>query len=691
MADFEREQMLANFQACTQLEDIETCIEVLDQNGWNLMRAIQSVMPPSDVERHEDFASPVGMFANIDQSTSVHSEPIPMSETTVPDSFMPFDPGSASGPYSPEPSTSFGPRSVRYSRMLHFTVEYRDKNIKLNVSDTEHVGKIKELLQDELGIPVGKQELRGWAKSKVDDKKILKDLHLPLENNLFLLTPEIPSPTVVKPSSAMESLTRNYMLQINYRKNGETQEYGLNFPGSKTIREVKDDIFALTNIAPRHQIWSGWPEAAWKDEDESSAGVDIEISDDEEYHDTFPCEEDLFEHEDDNHIKMPENVIDETDALEHFIKEFNDRYGECHPVFYVGTLDDALKEALNTKAKDRKLLAVYLHHDSSILANVFCSQILCKESIVQYLSNNFITWAWDMTNDTNSARFITMATRQFGSVAASQIRCYKPDQLPVLLIISRSRATNEVVDIIPGSVTLDELMMRLIQVSDVFHEQQRADILEEEEREAREMIRQEQDDAYKASLAADRAKAEAMKEEQEKLDKLRQEQEQLKMIEDQKKQMEEERKLARQESAKTKIPEEPPEKTTEPVSKFRIRTPKGETLERRFLASEPVKYLKYYIMSLGYLLEEYKVLTTYPRRDHTMFWWSILCFGGAYYVLVEVYVFFSILCFAGAYCVLVEVDLFSVYLRQISTLEDSKSLEELKLFPQETLIIEERS
>lgn len=36
---------------------------------------------------------------------------------------------------------------------------------------------------------------------------------------------------------------------------------------------------------------------------ESSAGVDIEISDDEEYHDTFPCEEDLFEHEDESHIK----------------------------------------------------------------------------------------------------------------------------------------------------------------------------------------------------------------------------------------------------------------------------------------------------------------------------------------------------------------------------------------------------
>ena len=43
-----------------------------------------------------------------------------------------------------------------------------------------------------------------------------------------------------------------------------------------------------------------------------------------------------------------------------------------------------------------------------------------------------------------------MASRHFGSVAANQIRSYKPDNLPVLLIISRSRATNEVVDAIRG-------------------------------------------------------------------------------------------------------------------------------------------------------------------------------------------------------------------------------------------------
>jgi len=43
-----------------------------------------------------------------------------------------------------------------------------------------------------------------------------------------------------------------------------------------------------------------------------------------------------------------------------------------------------------------------------------------------------------------------MATRHFGSIVAGQVRFTKPDQLPVLLVISRARATNEVVDMIPG-------------------------------------------------------------------------------------------------------------------------------------------------------------------------------------------------------------------------------------------------
>lgn len=55
----------------------------------------------------------------------------------------------------------------------------------------------------------------------------------------------------------------------------------------------------------------------------------------------------------------------------------------------------------------RKLLALYLHHDDSIQAHVFCSQLLCSESIVNFLAANFLTWAWDLTHPENMNRWQT--------------------------------------------------------------------------------------------------------------------------------------------------------------------------------------------------------------------------------------------------------------------------------------------
>ena len=43
-----------------------------------------------------------------------------------------------------------------------------------------------------------------------------------------------------------------------------------------------------------------------------------------------------------------------------------------------------------------------------------------------------------------------MATRHFGVIASSQIKSYIPNKLPLLLIISRARSTNEVSTVIQG-------------------------------------------------------------------------------------------------------------------------------------------------------------------------------------------------------------------------------------------------
>lgn len=65
----------------------------------------------------------------------------------------------------------------------------------------------------------------------------------------------------------------------------ENQMIPLNFPGTKTILEVKIDLHAITNIPVRHQKWSGWPANTNNSTPLSDAGIgfnhNLELSRDE--------------------------------------------------------------------------------------------------------------------------------------------------------------------------------------------------------------------------------------------------------------------------------------------------------------------------------------------------------------------------------------------------------------------------
>jgi len=63
------------------------------------------------------------------------------------------------------------------------------------------------------------------------------------------------------------------------------------------------------------------------------------------------------------------------------------------------------------------------------------------------------------------------------------------------------------------------------------------------------------------------------------------------------------------------LPQEPDATCTKPVALLRIRCPDGRVLNRRFLASEPLRVLLTYVGSVGYEQDTYKLLTTYPRKD----------------------------------------------------------------------------
>uniref|UniRef100_A0A673AEK5 UBX domain-containing protein n=1 Tax=Sphaeramia orbicularis TaxID=375764 RepID=A0A673AEK5_9TELE len=613
------------FSACTGIDNIAEAITLLELNNWDLVAAINGVIPQEN-----------GIFQSEAADAAAGGTVPPLSSSSSSSS----PPSSSTSAFCPVSPTS---RHIveRQPRMLNFRVEYRQRSVELVLEEGSTVGEIKNILETELGVPVSKMQLKGWKSGDVSDTTVLRSLHLPKNNSLYVLTPDIaPTASTSKNSALQESLNQNFLLVISHRE--AQRDYSLNFPGSRTIQEVKRNISDLTNIPVRHQQWEGWPASASDDsmtlavsgisypchhlsvcrrlspanaQEPTEECADVHMISDSEGDDFEDASEfgvddsEMFGMGSSSCRKspmMPENSENEADALLHFTAEFSSRYGETHPMFFIGSLEAASQEAFYGKARDRKLLAIYLHNDESVLSNVFCSQMMCADSIVSYLSQNFITWAWDVTKEANKARLLTMCTRHFGSVVTQTIRTYKTDQFPLLLIVMGKRTSNEVLNVIQGNTTVDELMMRLMGAMEIFTAQQQEDIKDEDEREAREMVKREQDEAYRLSLEADRKKREAQE---------REEAEQVR-LEQMRKEQEEEKEAIRL-SLEQALPPEPDEESGEQISKLRIRTPSGEFLERRFLGSCKLQVLFDFVASKGYPFDEFKLLTTFPRRNIT--------------------------------------------------------------------------
>lgn len=643
-SNMDREMILADFQACTGIDNIAEAITLLELNNWDLVAAINGVIPQENGILQSNFpseASQAGMYGPPSQSEAADAAAGGAVPPTSSSSSSSSPPSSSTSAFCPSSFSSSRHIIERQPRMLNFRVEYRQRTVELVLQEGSTVGEIKEILETELAVPVSKMQLKGWKSGDVSDSTVLRSLHLPKNNSLYVLTPDIaPTASTSKNSALQESLNQNFLLVISHRE--AQRDYSLNFPGTRTIQEVKRNISDLTNIPVRHQQWEGWPASASDDSmtlavsgisypchhlsvcrRSSPANSQEPTEECADVHMVSDSEGDDFEDAsefgvDDSEMfgmgsstcrkspMMPENSENEADALLHFTAEFSSRYGETHPMFYIGSLEAASQEAFYGKARDRKLLAIYLHNDDSVLGNVFCSQMMCADSIVSYLSQNFITWAWDVTKEANKARLLTMCTRHFGSVVTQTIRTYKTDQFPLLLIVMGKRTSNEVLNVIQGNTTVDELMMRLMGAMEIFTAQQQEDIKDEDEREARETVKREQDEAYRLSLEADRKKREAQE---------REEAEQVR-LEQMRKEQEEEKEAIRL-SLEQALPPEPDEDSSEQISKLRVRTPSGEFLERRFLGSCKLQVLFDFVASKGYPSDEFKLLTTFPRRNIT--------------------------------------------------------------------------
>lgn len=150
------------------------------------------------------------------------------------------------------------------------------------------------------------------------------------------------------------------------------------------------------------------------------------------------------------------------------------------------------------------------------------------------------------------------------------------------MIIRKHRSVSEVANMIHGNINGDELYIHLMMNLEAFNEQMKIEIREENERAAREDLIKEQQQAYEESLLADRAK------EEERLRKEMHEASEREKLESERQKVEAKKEAERRE-AENSLPPEPASDCTLPISKIRFRTPKGDFIERKFIAENQLK------------------------------------------------------------------------------------------------------
>merc|ERR1719167_45927 len=99
------------------------------------------------------------------------------------------------------------------------------------------------------------------------------------------------------------------------------------------------------------------------------------------------------------------------------------------------------------------MLLVYLQNRNDEGTDKFCSDVLCSEYLIDYLEENFVCYGMDLTDDMKSL-----------SVQANLLMC------SMLVIYYRANGKVTVHDVITSSISIDEVMQRLMEAEETYQE-----------------------------------------------------------------------------------------------------------------------------------------------------------------------------------------------------------------------------
>ncbi|CAH8484414.1 unnamed protein product [Heterobilharzia americana] len=274
------------------------------------------------------------------------------------------------------------------------------------------------------------------------------------------------------------------------------------------------------------------------------------------------------------------------------------------PPFYEGSYADAVQEA----KRSLRFLIVYLHGDSHEDTHRFCKETLQSEDVLRFLRNSDELLFWGCNIESPEGYRVSRTLREhtypfIGVIGLTNIPISENG------IYSGSSTRMALLGRIEGALEPSELVNQL---NSILNEHQTAIVtarLDRNEREINAQLRREQDLAYEASLAEDRAKV-AAREAQQRNAALEAEQQarEAKRKEDLHN-AHHKRKLVWQ----RRLPPQPMFQEGSSVQ-LSFKMPQGSRVSRVFDVNDSTKMLYYFVLSQEDAPLEFEIQSNFPKR-----------------------------------------------------------------------------
>jgi len=289
-------------------------------------------------------------------------------------------------------------------------------------------------------------------------------------------------------------------------------------------------------------------------------------------------------------FNQPQNTDPLVD-VSNFVQNFKNKYGENHPQFYHGSYSNAVLEA----KRDLKFLLVYLHNNLHEETEEFCKQVLTHLEVINYIKrNNLICWACSI--DLKEGYLVSKIMRE--------------STYPFLALVALKNNRMIIAKKFEGRTSVEKLLSQLQKAIEENEASMISSRLERQQRSMDQLIRKQQDQDYLDSLRADQEKERKKKEERER--KEREEQE--KRRKEQEEIDHKDRFMKLKQELVDHVIAEPNSKSPD-VIKLLIKFPNGKKVERKFLKTNSIKSLFYFVFCHSDSPLKFTIKTSYPARE----------------------------------------------------------------------------